>query len=54
METFRVWHIKENVDIKYDIEHFALPLGISVWTDVLDNRKTVIVDFLCFAIRIKK
>lgn len=49
---FKVWHITNKIDIKYELGSWALPIGVRHWYNFRLNCRETIVSFLCFDIRI--
>lgn len=50
--TYKIWHINKNVDIRYDLSSWAIPLSILHWLNYQYNCKDTQIQILCFTLRI--
>lgn len=52
MSKYKIIHLSDKVDFRFDLESWALPLYVSHWYDPRCNCKSTVIEILCFSIRI--
>ncbi len=50
--NYRMWHINNRIDVRYDLYTWALPIHIRHDMNFCLGLKETIIGFLCFEIRI--